>query len=88
MWCQWSSGYDTHLDSKRLGFDSPLRHRIFKITNCHLVNLLLNLAANVITELKMHEDMLFSQSYECDSNQVFLAVMTLNGVFPKFVLAN
>ena len=42
----------------------------------------------MITELKMHEDMLSHQRDEYDSNQVFLAVMTLNGVFPKFVLAN
>ena len=25
----WSSSYDTHLDSERLGFDSLLRHRLF-----------------------------------------------------------
>ena len=72
MWCQWSSGYDAHLDNKRPGFNSPLRHRIFKITNCHLFNLLLNLVANVITELKIHEDMLSPQRDECDSSQVFL----------------
>ena len=37
----WSNAYDTHLDSKRLGFDPLLRHRIFSdyvtySTHCYI----------------------------------------------------
>ena len=38
--------------------------------NCHLFNLLLYLVANVISELNIHEDMLFPWKGECDSDQV------------------
>ena len=57
----WSSVYDACLDSERLGFNPP---------SCHLFNLLLHLLASVISELKMHEDMLSLWRGECDSDQV------------------
>ena len=37
---QWSSSYDACLDSKRLGFDPLLKHRIVHIANHHLWNIL------------------------------------------------
>ena len=46
----WSSGYDVHLDSKRLEFDPFL-------------------VASVISELKMHEDMLSPWRGTRDSDQ-------------------
>ena len=58
---RWSSVYDACLDSERLGFNPP---------SCHLFNLLLHLLASVISELKMHEDILSLWRGECDSDQV------------------
>ena len=66
----WSSSYDACLDSERLGFNSPLDIGFIWIASCHLFNLLLHLVASVISELKMHEDMLSLWRGECDSDQV------------------
>ena len=50
-----ASCYDALPDIERPGFDSPLRHRIFRIANRHLFDPLLHLVANLISELEMHE---------------------------------
>ena len=67
----WSSGYDVCPDIERPGLDSLLRQRIF---SDHLLDPLLHLVANVISKLKMHEDMLSPWRGECDSDQVVLVV--------------
>ena len=35
---RWSGTYDAYPYSERPGFNPPLRHRIFQITNCHLLD--------------------------------------------------
>ena len=53
-----------------LKVQSPIEvQNFFQITNCHLFHPLLHLVANVISELEMHEDMLYPWRGKCDSNQ-------------------
>ena len=64
--------YDASPDSERPGCDSPFRHRFFQIANGHFFDPLLHLVTIVVSQLKMHEDMLSPWWGECDSDQVCL----------------
>ena len=65
---QWSSSYGTHPECGGPGFDFQLRQRMFSdyVSN----STQLHLVANVISEPKMHDDILSLWRGECDSNKV------------------
>ena len=70
----WSSGYDVHLDSKRLEFDPFLVASVISELKMHEDMLspwsfIRFLVASVISELTMHEDMLSPWRGKRDSDQ-------------------
>ena len=65
---QWSSSYGTHPECGGPGFDFQLRQRMFSdyVSN----STQLHFVAYVISEPKMHDDILSPWRGECDRNKV------------------